>query len=207
MDAVEQATAQLKADRAVIVFPGGRLETVTSVADSTVARLAAWRRDHADGFTTRFPVTEAGTRSWLQQHVIDNPQRVLLLLVDDAGRPVGNLGFMTGEAVGLPVEIDNVLRGESAPAGFMERALLALLDWLAGQVGTEPVGLRVLASNPRALRFYERCGFVEISRTNLTEQRDGERVSLVPGDIDVVDQYVTMARDPTGRRTDDVESP
>jgi RimJ/RimL family protein N-acetyltransferase len=205
---VERAIADLKTGNMAIEFAGGRLETITLATDHVVRLLAAWRDAHADGFTTRFPVTDDGTRTWLQRDVIDNPSRVLFLLVDTAGRPLGSVGFMAGGAVALPVEIDHVLRGEPAPPGFMAQALQALLDWLNDHVGRQPVGLRVLASNPRALRYYGKCGFHEVGRINLVEHRDGQRVSLVPGDEGVVDQYVTMARDPKNRRTpDDVESP
>ncbi|HKY57462.1 MAG TPA: GNAT family N-acetyltransferase [Aeromicrobium sp.] len=202
---VEAVIAHLKASAGVIAFPGGHLRTLTSATDALSARLATWRRNNAEAFATRFPVTDDGTRAWLQDQVIDNPRRVLFLVLDDDGRPIGNLGFVVGDSLGLPVEIDNVLRGEAAAPGLMRQALLALLGWLTDQVDHEPVGLRVLGSNERAVRFYEKAGFHEVSRVNLVAQRDGDRVSLVPGDTDVVDQYVTMTREPKARRIEDVE--
>lgn len=204
---VEAVIARLKAEGTAIEFPGGRLRAVTEATDSVAALLARWRRANADGFTTRFTVTDEGTKTWLHDQVIANPRRVLLLVAGDDGRAVGHVGFMSGDAVALPVEIDNVLRGEPAPQGFMRKALFGLLGWLATHVSEQPVGLRVLASNPRALGFYQRCGFREVDRIDLIETRDGDRVSFVPGDTDVVDQYETMARDPQTRRPDDVESP
>lgn len=204
---VEDVIARLKADATEIDFPGGQLQTLTVVTDPLAARLARWRRQSAEAFATKFPVTNEGTFNWLQNQVVDNPRRVLFLVTDHDGRPVGNVGFVTGESIALPIEIDNVLRGEEAAPGLMREALLALLDWLAHRFNHRHVGLRVLGSNVRALEFYERSGFREVARIGLVAHRDGDRVSLVPGDTEVADEYVTMTWQPKGQPIDDVEQP
>jgi len=204
---VEAVIARLKAEGTAIEFPGGRLKAITEATPELAAMMAKWRRNNPQGFATRFRVTDEGTLTYLQEQVIDNPQRVLFLIMDEDDRPVGNLGFVRSKVLGLPTELDNGVRGEPAPRGLMRSAFIALLGWMADNISMDPVVFRVMGSNHRALRIYESFGVREINRINLIEQRDGDRVALVPGETNVVDQYVTMLYDPKTQRSHDVEPP
>lgn len=139
------------------------------LADSrAVALLARWREQAFDAYLVRFPITLDGTRTWLERGVLGTPDRVLFWVKDPTGRRVGHLGLFRYDAHTRSIELDNVVRGEAdGPAGIMTRATEALCRWCLGHGEIDSVCLRVFSDNTRALRLYERAGFVETMRRPL----------------------------------------
>jgi len=135
---------------------------------AAIALLARWREQAFDAYLVRFPVTLEGTRAWLERGVLGTPDRVLFWVVDPAGRRVGHLGLFRYDAPSRSIELDNVVRGEAdGPAGIMTRATEALCRWCLDRAEIDSVCLRVFSDNDRALRLYERAGFVETMRRPL----------------------------------------
>src|SRR3954447_17132567 len=58
-----------------------------------ISLFSQWRSDNAFAFPSQFPVTDAGTASWLRSKLLDVEDRLLFLVVDRQGRPVGHLGY------------------------------------------------------------------------------------------------------------------
>jgi perosamine synthetase len=192
--AVAREFAFLKSTRALadlharsIVLPGDRglLVPVCELHadDQTLIRtLSRWRSEHQDAFPTRFEVTDAGTARWLRAGLLDVEDRLLFLVCDRHGHPIGHLGFAGALAGDRSMMIDNVVRGvPDADRGLMSIALTALLDWATEMFAPRDMHLLVFEDNPHAVRFYERLGFATSSRIPLarTEPRPGT-VSYVP---------------------------
>lgn len=156
--------------------------------------MTRWRAQNAEAFASRFHVTDQGTDSWLREQVIGNPDRILFLIKDLAGLPVGHLGLVLHDSGNLSVELDAVLRGEPAPGGTMRAAVRAMEAWSETQLGISEIWLRVLASNLRALRFYEHLGYVETWREPLTAVHEDGVTRLAPGREPAADEFVTMVR-------------
>lgn len=171
----------------------------TDAADSAaIALLARWREQAADAYLVKFPVTQEGTRSWLERGVLGTPDRVLFWVVDPAGRKVGHLGLFRYDAVTESIELDNVVRGEpDGPAGIMTRATEAMCRWCLGQKGIKQVCLRVFSDNARALKLYSQAGFVELFRKPLvrTETSNGWKWEEAPElhRIAVARHFITMS--------------
>lgn len=133
-----------------------------------VTLLARWREQAFDAYLVRFPVTLEGTRTWLERGVLGTPDRVLFWVVDRSGRKVGHLGLFRYDAATKSIELDNVVRGEAdGPAGIMTRATETLCRWCLDREDIDSVCLRVFSDNERAMRLYERAGFVETMRRPL----------------------------------------
>lgn len=183
---------------------GGLLQPVGKLHlddDELIRQFAAWRAAHAAAYPTRFPVTEAGTRRWLERGVLGVADRLLFLVLDRHGHRVGHLGFANCANDGAIMEIDNVVRGVSGRApGLMAEAMHELLRWARTTLWPEGFQLRVLADNARALAFYARLGWTESARTPLRRHVDGATESLVPlapGDTAPPDNaFVTMLPGP-----------
>ena len=128
--------------------------------DALVAKFAAWREASESAFPSRFPVTHAGTMGWLRSKVLDVDDRMLFLVVDRRGYPVGHMGFANAVNDAMALEVDNVVRGvPGAEPGLMGAALAAMLDWAEEMFRPRSVHLRVLADNEHAIGFYRRLGF------------------------------------------------
>ncbi len=147
--------------------------------------LARWRAENASAYPTRFPVTREGTAAWLRDKLLAVEDRLLFLVLDRYGHPVGHLGFANALNDAGLMEVDNVIRGVKAGnPGIMRAAMRALLKWAHEVIGPTGFFLRVLEDNHHAIAFYRDLGFVDAERQPLRQQTRGEVVSLVPRPAD-----------------------
>jgi perosamine synthetase len=169
--------------------------------DELIRQLGAWRSACRNAYPTRFPVTEAGTRRWLEKGVFDVPDRLLFLVLDRHGHRLGHLGFAHCLGEEATMEVDNVVRGVPGRApGIMAEAMCVLLHWARTTLWPEGFALRVLADNVRARAFYARLGWTERARQPLRLVVEGETESLVvipAGDTAAPDNaWITMRPGP-----------
>lgn len=177
--------AQLHARSVVLPDDRGLLVPVCELHSGDarlVATLSRWREENSFAFPTQFPVSDEGTARWLRSSILDVPDRVLFLVCDRHGHPVGHLGFAGALAGCREMEIDNVVRGEKdVDPGLMSAAMDALVAWGDEMFGPREVHLRVFEDNERAVGFYERLGFVRVGDIALRrEEREGGVLAFVP---------------------------
>lgn len=158
--------------------------------------LATWREASADAFPTQFAVTLDGTRSWLADRVLAVPDRLLFLVLDRLGTPVGHIGIANAANERAEVEIDNVVRGLAEPTGIMSRALQALLGWIDDAIAPDAVFLRVFADNQHAISFYERNGFLATGEMPLRRHEEGGAVAYRPLTDDAEPDRVFLRMEP-----------
>lgn len=82
------------------------------------------------------------------------------LIVDDAGRVVGELGTKAPPSNGT-VEIGYGLAAPSRGHGLGTRAVARLLDWLTAEPGIDLVTAYVAVGNLPSRRLLERLGFTD----------------------------------------------
>lgn len=167
--------------------------------DATLIRkLAAWREASAFAFPTQFPVTVEGTARWMQERLLAVEDRMLFLVLDRFGEPVGHLGFANCLNAACEMEIDNVVRGVGGVApGIMRAAMETLLEWARVTIGPAGFFLRVFADNDHAVGFYRELGFVDDARTPLRRKVSGATVAYVPveaGDAGAPDRMFLRMR-------------
>jgi perosamine synthetase len=158
-----------------LVFDHGLLLPVCELHaddEQLIGALSRWRREHADAFPTQFEVTDVGTARWLRRQLLDVEDRILFLVCDRHGHPVGHLGFANALGGDREIELDNVVRGEPGQRGLMSQSVSVLLGWAAEMFGPREVRLRVFDDNRHAVRFYERLGFVARGTTALHRSQE-----------------------------------
>jgi cephalosporin hydroxylase/RimJ/RimL family protein N-acetyltransferase len=140
-----------------------------------IAKLAEWRAANAGAYFSQFPVTLDGTAAWLRAKLLEVEDRLLFLVIDQHGYPVGHLGYANCLNDEAAMEIDNVVRGnKQGPPGLMSRAMIAGLAWAEDVIGPREIFLRVFSDNDHAVNFYRRLGFLDDIRLPLRKQVEGE---------------------------------
>lgn len=168
------------------------------VTDEKMINLLAKWRAEATTFHNKFNVTFASTERWLRQLLLAVPDRILFLVLNRYGYPIGHMGFANSLNDECMLEFDNVIRGvPGQDAGLMGEATKALLKW-AGEI-FQPQGfyLRTLDNNSHAIQFYSRLGFAMDGKQGLRRiEKNGEinHVPLEAGDTDPPDRYFVRMR-------------
>ncbi len=149
--------------------------------DNVIAKLAQWRAENQDAFPTQFPVTTAGTATWLRNQVLDCNGRFLFLVLDRYGNPVGHMGFAHALNELATMEADNIVRGvKNISPGIMAAALSAMINWAEEMFHPKKIFLLVFTENHHAIRFYKKIGFKEGSLIPLRRHQQGDRISYQP---------------------------
>jgi perosamine synthetase len=147
--------------------------------EEVLALLTTWRNRHRQAYPSRFNATLESTRKWLCWNVLGTEDRMLFVVVNRHGRMVGHLGFANAFNSDCALEMDNIVRGvDRCDAGIMSKAMKALISWAHENLGPRECYLRVLDDNTRAIRFYERLGFVEAQRLPLRRFHEGDNEFL-----------------------------
>ena len=157
--------------------------------------LFRWRAASMTGFLTVFEPTVDKTRGYLEKLVLTDPARILFLILDPAGRPVGNIGLCN--VTGADAEVDNIVRGERVETpNFMAQVQAGLIAWAQERLGVERVYLNVLSDNERAVNSYLKAGYVETGRTPLTREaiEGGYRLVPTPGGGDPAEPTLIQMR-------------
>lgn len=150
-------------DRGFLV-PIGRVH----LDDPSILKLLTdWRNTHVNAYPTRFVATVESTKKWMRAHLLDIEGRILFLLVDKAGRPLGHIGLNGCMNERFEMELDNIVRGASEGPGIFSEGLMALIQWARTTINVDSFFLRVLEDNAHAISFYKKNGFIELSKIPL----------------------------------------
>jgi perosamine synthetase len=126
----------------------------------TIELLAKWRNINVNAYPSRFNATKESTINWLDTQVIDCPSRILFLVVNAHGDPVGHMGLASIDSPISILEIDNVARwSNDLPSNTFSTCLKALIKWANSTMFVQGFSLRVFTDNARAIRFYEKNNF------------------------------------------------
>ncbi|RZT30825.1 GNAT family N-acetyltransferase [Cupriavidus agavae] len=132
--------------------------------------LSEWRNRYVKSFLTEFVAHATRTERWLVDYVHANPSKLLFMVEDLDGKPLGHIGidfidWETGYG-----EADAIVSGGDSPRGLMKEALRTMLQWAEDQLGLTRLAVRVRSDNT-ALEFYRKVGFVEQKRVPLNVER------------------------------------
>jgi len=157
-----------------------------------IADLARWREENYFVFPTQFPVTIEGTTRWLHKSIIENPDRLLFLVLDRCGHAMGHVGFTEYLNDQGEMEAENIVRGVKVGApGLMSRAMRAMLGWARG-LGGRRFHLRVFSDNQHAVDFYRQLGFKDDVLLPLRRHKEESSTIYRPvaeGDKDKPDKF------------------
>jgi hypothetical protein len=123
-----------------------------------VEYLAKLRNENIELFLKSDIATIESTNKWISNLVLENKDRILFLVIDKYGVKHGHLGIWIRE--GSVFEIDNVIKdSDSKVPGLFSSALITVCKWMNEYVGISELSLRVLSTNQKAIKFYEKNKF------------------------------------------------
>lgn len=162
-----------------------------------ITLLAKWRAE-ATTFHNKFNVTFESTERWLRKLLLDVPDRILFLVLNRYGHPIGHMGFANAMNNDGLMEFDNVIRGVLAcDPGLMGLATKALLIWADNTFKPQGFYLRTLDDNEHAICFYEKIGFTVDGKQPLRRTESNGEINHVPladGDMNPPDRYFTRMK-------------
>jgi RimJ/RimL family protein N-acetyltransferase len=143
--------------------------------------LCRWRNLYPRSFLTELRATPAGTAHYATEVIGEAPDRILFFVEAEDAKPFGHVGLDHIDPDRSYAELDNIVRGETGPAGGMRAAVEALSQWARDQLGIEDLWVHVLGDNP-AVGFYEHLGFQPVRVVALRRVRETpERIRWVEG--------------------------
>ena len=147
--------------------------------DDLINKLTNWRNKNVTVFPTQFLAENKSTKKWLKATVLDNPGRILFLVVNSSGVSVGHIGFNNCTSDDQSFEIDNVIRGDSQSKGIFSKALNGICEWARTILPVNSFHLRVMNENVTAISFYERNGWIKDKLIPLKKTVENGIVSYV----------------------------
>jgi RimJ/RimL family protein N-acetyltransferase len=158
-----------------------------SIPDADIQRLCEWRNRNPRAFLTDLEASLESTRRYATQVIGGAVDRILFFVEDERGRAFGHVGLDHIDPVRSYAELDNIVRGDSGPAGAMRAAVEAMCGWAERELGISDFWVHVIGDNP-AVGFYEHLGF---RRMNILPLRPVEE----PGGVR---RWVPMTTPPAG---------
>ena len=137
------------------------------LSKETAHLLTVWRKKYWHGFFTKFEPTEERTRKWLKEKVIEDPNRILFLILSK-NKKVGHIGLYNYQEESNSAEISNVLVGDKGNSpGLMEIVTKALIKCGFDDFRLSKIWLEVFSDNYKAINLYERCGMLTVGNIPL----------------------------------------
>lgn len=146
--------------------------------DAIVSLLSRWRKENEFWFQAIFPVSDAGTKIWLKNKVIEEKDRLLFLITID-NKYIGHVGLWKFDFANHSCEIDNIVRGEKDCPGIMYPSLILLQDWARETLAIKDFYLHTLVENHRAVKLYEKLGYETVRTDPLIRTINGDRIEWV----------------------------
>ena len=124
----------------------------------------AWRnRDAARSqFRNAEKLVPTAHRAWFDQQKKLNDRYYFIVENAEGGHAVGQVAIYNINHDTCSAEVGAfVVAPEVEGRGFMKRAILELIGWAFNVLKLRRVCLEVFATNQRAIRVYESCGFMQ----------------------------------------------
>ncbi|HVS35496.1 MAG TPA: GNAT family protein [Gemmataceae bacterium] len=142
-----------------------------------IAALARWREENAWVYPTQFRITLEGTADWLRRLILDAPDRILFLIQDADGTPIGHVGFAHALQQAGEIKLENAVRGDPGRLpGIMTPAVRTALEWAQRTLGVRRFNGPVFSDNMRIRHFLAGLGFREVGLIPLRRHEEGDRV-------------------------------
>lgn len=128
-----------------------------------VDKLTKWRNNFKEHFLTQFHATNDRTLNWIKSSIINDNTKMLFIIYDKIGYPIGNLGFT--KLTNINSEIDNLIKGEeSTPNNIIYFAELALIDWMFSNLNISEIYGHVFSHNIAPMMLHREVGFEIIEK-------------------------------------------
>ncbi len=136
--------------------------TINTLSDEKlIQKLTEWRSIHRTSFFTQFDPTQEKTKNWLKENILTDDSRILFIICDSDGNPIGNYGLR--DIHETKAELDNLLIGDPSGKGpLVLIAMKAFLNWSFSQFGFTSLKASIFKHNLTTIYIHKRLGFEEI---------------------------------------------
>jgi len=145
-------------------------------AETDLDRCLRWINDSAVlvALGRRQPTGRVSERQWLEEQYKTDSQMNLAILLKDEDRHIGNCGFNEIDYANRS-GIFGILIGEKDAwgHGYGPEAARLILKFGFEELGLHRIGLEVYSHNARAIRAYEKVGFVREGTLRESYYRNG----------------------------------
>ena len=142
---------------------------LTGACANDVALQTLWRNLHKDTFLVEpFEATEDRTLKWLKETYFENDDRIIFMILDLAGIPIGHLAFENFVYEENKCEYGRLMRGavskheREGKYNLIEIAQIALLKWGFEFLKLESVYGTQFKYNLPVNILHAKCGFIKI---------------------------------------------
>ncbi|MEW6718044.1 MAG: GNAT family protein [Chloroflexota bacterium] len=153
------------------IFLNGKLVYLRPLEQTDIPQLLVWANDPEIRELTGevMPTSRADQASFLEK-VIHDPHRVWLAIVRREGhRLIGETGLLRMFPAWRTTDLSIIIGDKTAwGKGYGTETISLMLNLAFGYLNMHRVAIGVVGSNERAIRFYEKAGFVREG-----VQRDG----------------------------------
>jgi RimJ/RimL family protein N-acetyltransferase len=141
-----------------------------------IEAMTGWRERNRKMFFTQFPTSAERTRGYLSNAILASSNRLLDLICDEGGEPVGQIGLTN--IADRSAELDNLLRGRSGGhPRLIHYAELAFLGWAFSSLDLRTITARFFSYNWMVQELHETVGFGDPVRSPLCKRVDIDLVS------------------------------
>jgi hypothetical protein len=116
-------------------------------------------------FFARFDANRESMKTYLFNGPVNNPNRILFLVFDFEKNLIAHAGFKSTNS--NFIELDNVMKIDENDTISMYSIITILLNWVKNYYPEKTIVLKVLSTNHRALRLYQKLGFEEYGNSPL----------------------------------------
>ncbi len=156
-----------------------------AVERSDTPLFVEWLNDPevTQGLNIYIPLSTAYEEKWFENMLkgpMDEYPMLIEVMQDDGWRPVGNCGFHNLDWRCRSGEV-GIFIGEKSlwNQGFGTEAMCLLLQHGFDTLNLNRIGLYVYSTNPRAIRSYEKVGFVLEGRKRQAMYQNGKFVDIL----------------------------
>jgi diamine N-acetyltransferase len=152
---------------------------------SDIPLFVAWLNDPAvrQGLLVHLPFSQADEENWFEG-MLTRPQYEHPLTIEiqqgDAWRPIGNCGYHNFDWRSRAVEVGIFIGDKSCwNRGYGTQVMRLMLQHGFNTLNLNRIALDVYETNPRAVRAYEKAGFVHEGRRRQGTYKDGRYVDIL----------------------------
>ena len=149
-----------------------------------ISKLTNWRNKFKEFFFTQFKATDERTLNWIKNCIVNDNTKMLFIIYDKTGIPIGNLGFKNLK--NTSTEIDNLLKGEkSMPSNIIYFAELALINWMFSILHVKEIYGYVFSDNIAPIIIHREVGFEIIEKIKVCEHKINDEIHWKLGEPNI----------------------
>jgi len=133
-------------------------------SDDTIKLLTKWRTENWDGFDSKFEVTSEGTKLWIRDQILQNPNRILFLIIFNSMK-IGQYGFSHDLE---RLWFGDLIKGERGAApGIMEYVDKLFFKFAIDVFAVTKLYAKVFSDNFRTLNLHQKIGCIIVDTVPL----------------------------------------